>query len=207
MEPGAQQRIWQKLGDNSVVKAVTVVGIALAGLWVISKWDTRGMARSGAPQVVRSVEGVTLGEKLSAVSSTYGSFEKEKRDPQVVKKHQDEDDYQQKDGQLRLAVRNGVITTVSYACRPGRDRVMVNYVACHDFEDKIRTVFGERIRVLCAKVRPGDANRDIAPHVRAYDAVEYGTRYIVIKDVVQGFMVMDAKELESLVGLNWVKCG
>lgn len=195
-----------KIGDSAAARVATVAGIAIFAVWAFGTWEESDPP--DAPlHVVTSLEGVELGQRLANVPQKLGPFDQQKPQPHVVKKHKDEVDYQQRNGTLRLSVRNGVVGTISYACKQGRDGAAVNNVACYAFEDRIRKVFGDRVRVLCARVKPGDPQKDIAPHARAYDAVEYGTRYIVIKDVVQGFMVMDAKELESLVGLNWVKCG
>lgn len=213
VKPHREGWSWEKLGDSVGAKAAAVVVVAIAALWAFASWDlpTAGIS-SELPdtplQVVTSLEGVQLGQKLAAaVASTHGPFDKEGDQPHVVKKYADEENYRQRNGPLRLGVRDGVVRSIAYACKEGHDPAALNKVACHDFEDRIGKVFGDRVRVLCAKVKPDDPNKAIAPYVRAYDAVEYGTRYIVIKDEVQGFIVTDTKELDSMVGFNWVKCG
>ena len=203
---------WQKLGDSIGAKFAATVVIANAVWWTYASWDqptveVSSESRDAPLQVVTSLEGVRLGEKLAAVASTHGPFDKEPARPDSVKKYADEEDHRQRNGQLRLWVRDGVVRSIAYQCKEGRDPAALNNVACHDFEDQIRKVFGDRLRVLCAKVKPDDPNKAMAPYVRAYDAVEYGTRYIVIKDAVNGFIVTDSKELDSLVGFNWEKCG
>jgi len=211
-KPRRQGWSWKKLGDSVVAKANAIAVIAAAAFWVYASWDEApsGMSsetRDTPLQVVTSLKGVRLGQKLDSVASTHGPFDKEGAQPDAVKKYADEEDYRQRNGPLRLWVRDGVVRSIVYACKEGHDPAALNNVACHDFEDRIRKVFGDRVRVLCAKVKPDDPNKAIAPYVRAYDAVEYGTRYIVIKDEVKGFIVTDAKELDSLVGFNWAKCG
>lgn len=203
---------WKKLGDSVGAKAAAVVVIAIAAWWTYASWDqpTAGLSpesRDAPLQVVTSFGGVRLGQELDSVASTHGTFDKEAARPDALKKYADMETYRQRNGPLRLWVRDGVVLSIVYACKEGRDPAAVNNVACHDFEDRIRNVFGDRVRVLCAVVKPDDPNKVIAPHVRAYDAVEYGTRYIVIRDKVDGFIVTDTKELDSLVGFNWVKCG
>ena len=196
--------VFRRLADSSVVKAAAAIVLVFAAIAAFSTWDEP--AEADAPlAVATSFQGVRLGQPFAAAASTHGPFEKEAV-AVARKKYDDEVTYVQKNGALRLSVRNGIVTSISYPCREG-DKVVLNNIACHHFEDRIRRVFGERVRVLCARVDPDNPNKDIAPYVRAYDVVEYGTRYVVIKDVVQGFTVTDPKELESLVGYNWLKCG
>ena len=197
------------VAESVGAKGAAVIVIAIAAAWVYATWDEPGILAEAPDlplQVVTALKGVQLGQKLAAVVSTHGPFDKEKTPTHTVKKYADEEDYVQRNGQLRLGVREGVVRSLGYPCIEGRDPTVVNNIACHHFEDRIRKVFGDHLRVLCARVSPDHPNKDLAPHVRAYDAIEYGTRYVVIKDVVQGFIVTDPKELESLVGFNWVKC-
>lgn len=201
---------WKKLGDSGAAKFAAVTGILIASWFAYESRDqaaplTDWRAES-PPQLMRSLEGVQLGQQLPQLVSTHGPFDREKAQAHVVKKYADEEDYRQRNGQIRVGVRNGVVTAISYECREGYDSTSLNNVACHAFEDRIRNTFGARLRVLCAKVRPDDPDKDLAPHVRAYDIVEFGTRYIVIKDKVIGFIVVDKKELETMVGFNWVEC-
>ena len=208
-KPPKEDWSWEKLGDSAGAKAAAVVVIAIAVLWAYASWDkpTAEMSsesRDAPLQVVTSLQGVQLGQKLAAVASTHGPLDKlAERD--VVRKYANEEDYLQRNGTLRVGVRDGVVRSIGYLCKEGRDRTTVNKVACHDLKDKVEKVFGDRVRVLCPKAKP--ENKEIAPYVRAYDAIEFGTRYVVIRDKVQGFTVTDPGELASLVGFNWVKCG
>ncbi len=211
-KPRGEGWSWEKLGDSIGARLAATVVIAIAVWWAYASWDQSTVevsseSRDAPLQVVTSFEGVRLGQQLAAVASTQSPFDKQAAREGAVKKYADEETYRQRNGQLRLSVRDGVVRSIAYVCKEGRDPAALNNVACHDFEDRIRKVFGDRLRVLCAKVTPDDPNKAMAPYVRAYDAVEYGTRYIVIKDVVNGFIVTDSKELESLVGFNWEKCG
>lgn len=210
-QPLKQGLSWQKVGDSPIAKAVATVAIALFVLWAYATWDEPTEPASSessqvALRLVTSIQGVELGAELSAIAATHGPFDREAKRPDIVRKHPDEVDYAQRNGPLRLGVRKGIVRSLAYVCKEGRDATAFNNVACHARQERIREVFGEHLRVLCAKVKPGDPNRAMAPHVRAYDAVAFGTRHIVIKDVVNGFIVTDPEELESLVGFNWVEC-
>lgn len=204
---------WAKVGNSAAAKAAAVAFIGIGALWAYFTGDEVSTAQEssehvrGPLQLVTSLQGARLGQTLAELAATHGPFEKQPVRPEVVRKYAGEEEYLQKRGPLRLVVREGFIRSLFYPCGQGKDASMVNNVACHGSGDTIRKVFGENVRVLCAKVKPNDPDRAMAPHVRAYDAVRYGTRYIVVKDVVQAFIVMDPEELESLVGFNWEECG
>ena len=59
----------------------------------------------------------------TALTSSHGAFDKQPMGPDRVKKYADEEDYVQRNGQLRLGVRSGVVWSVAYGCREGRDRI------------------------------------------------------------------------------------
>ena len=203
---------WQKLGDSAAVKALAAVVIAI-GVWeVYEAWDEPSDAETEQtpdtpPQIVTSFAGVRLGQKLADAAKALGPFDKQKDDPHGVKMYPDEEDHWQRNGRLRLAVRSGVIFSLGYPCADGRDISAVNHVACGDSSEHLRRVLGDRLRVLCPKMKPDHPHAALAPVARAYDAVEFGTRYIVIRDKVTDFLIAEPRELESMVGVNWGKCG
>lgn len=202
---------WEKVGESPIAKGAAVLGIALFAVWAYATWDAPDEPSSIAParvtlQLVTSIEGVRLGADLAAVAAAHGPFDREAQSSGTVRKHLDEVDYVQRNGSLRLGVRKGIVRSIGYVCKEGRDATALNHVACHAKRERIVQVFGERVRMLCAKVNADDPRRAMAPHVRAYDAVEFGTRHVVIRDGVSGFIVTDPAELESLVGYNWEEC-
>ena len=209
--PPKQGWNWEKVGDSPIAKGAAALGIALFALWAYATWDAPDEPSTAEPaqvalQPVTSIDGVQLGADFAAVAAAHGPFDREAPGPGAVRKHLDEVDYVQRTGSLRLGVRKGIVRSIGYVCKDGRDTTALNHVACHAKRERIVQVFGERVRMLCAKVKPDDPRRAMAPHVRAYDAVEFGTRHVVIQDVVNGFMVTDPQELESLVGYNWEEC-
>ncbi|MEO5676391.1 MAG: hypothetical protein ABIQ84_02495, partial [Usitatibacter sp.] len=194
--PPSQATNWEKVGDSPIAKGAAALGIALFALWAYEARDPPAEPASAesaevALQLVTSIQGVRLGAELATVAAAHGPFDREAARPGVVRKHPDEVDYVRRTGSLRLGVRKGIVRSIGYACKEGRDTTALNHVACHAKRERIVQVFGERVRMLCAKMNPGDPDRAMAPHVRAYDAVEFGTRHIVIKDVVNGFIVTD----------------
>jgi hypothetical protein len=213
------------IGDSAAVRGAAVIGVVLFALYVIGTWDKEGAARD-APQVVTKAAtpvapknapqgavqaptglwGILLGEKFGKYASSHGPFDKEATRPGASKKYPDEETYVQRKGQLHVGVRKGLVSSIAYSCKEGSDPTAMYTVACHAAPQRINAVFGDRFRVLCPKLKPDDPNKDLAAFVRAYDVIEYQTRYIVIKDAMTGFIVYEPGELETLVGINWETC-
>jgi hypothetical protein len=206
------------VGDSPVAKVIAVIGVALFALYVIGTWDKKDEAPSVARPVVNPAApqrplvaptglwGIRLGDKFAAYASSHGPFDKEAARPGSTKKDADDEDFVQRKGQLRVGVRKGLVSSVAYSCKEERDPTTMNNVACYSGGERIKTVFGDRVRVLCPKMKANDPDKDLAVFVRAYDIAEYQTRYIVIKDAMTGFMVFEPGVLETLVGINWEKC-
>jgi len=174
------------------------------------KPDSPQAVKSSAPQVAlrapTELWGIRLGDKFEAYAASHGPFDKEAARPASVRKQAGGEDFVQRNGQLRVGVRKGLVSSVAYSCKENRDPTAMYKVACHAGPERIKAVFGDRVRVLCPKLKANDPNKDLAAFVRAYDIVEVQTRYIVIKDAMTGFMVFEPGELETLVGINWEKC-
>jgi hypothetical protein len=206
------------IGDSAAVRGVAVIGVVLFALYVIGTWAEKAEAPPIATQTTNTATpqvplvaptglfGIRLGDKFTAYASSHGPFEKEAARPGSIKKQTSDEDFVQRNGQLRVGVRKGLVSSVAYSCKEKRDPTAMNKVACYARSERIKIVFGERARVLCPKLKENDPNKELAASVRAYDIVEYQTRYIVIKDAMTGFIVFEPGELETLVGLNWEPC-
>lgn len=172
--------------------------VLLAAFTVIAyeRWQER-------PHVVTSLEGVSINEKLSDVVFRQGPFEKIDSKKLTGHHNHDEDRYVNVKKRTILTVRNGLVTTILYACKLEQtDLTRLNRIECNDQGDKIFEVFGDKVRVLCPKEKNEDSTLK-----RAYDVVEYGTRYILKQNHVESFLITETTELQSWVGINWDTCG
>ncbi|HEX3057888.1 MAG TPA: hypothetical protein VHP62_00900 [Usitatibacter sp.] len=222
------------LADSGVAKGVAAVGVALFALYVIGTWDDKAeappvatrVANPGAPPIANpdasqavkpsapqvalraptELWGIRLGDKFEAYAASHGPFDKDAARPASFRKQAGDEDFVQRNGQLRVGVRKGLVSSVAYSCKENRDPTAMYKVACHAGPERIKAVFGDRVRVLCPKLKANDPNKDLAAFVRAFDVVEVQTRYIVIKDAMTGFIVFEPGELETLAGINWEKC-
>jgi hypothetical protein len=209
--------------DSGVAKGVAVIGVVLFALYVLGTWDeTSPLRETATPQVAPQIAppavpqgplraptglwGIQLGDKFEKYASSHGPFDKERPPPGTAKKAPGDETYVQRKGQLRVGVRNGLVSSIAYGCKEGNDPTAMYRVACHAGPQAIKAAFGDGVRVLCPKLRGNEANKDLLPFVRAHDVIEYQTRYIVVKDAVTGFVVYGPGELETLVGINWEKC-
>jgi hypothetical protein len=115
--------------------------------------------------------------------------------------------YLERDGRVRLAVRDGLVRGISYQCREWTDWSKLAGVTCHDSAEHIAAAFGERMRTLCGKVSA--PRRAQAPTMRALDVVDIGVRYVVQDGRVAGLIVRAPHELRDQVGgaHAWHPCG
>ena len=189
-----------------LVMVVVPIAVAILGFFGDEKKAQR-------PQVVTSLVGISIGEKLSDVVFKQGLFKKQEDSEGLVSQYQREEIYRQDDKRVSIRIREGIVTAITYRCgsdnpradgsSPNDDAVSpkINEVVCGDSGDKIKQSFGNKVRVLC-RIKETDRS-----HLyRVYDVVEYGTRYFLVQNKVTGFYVVDEKRLESLVGFNWSEC-
>ena len=146
-------------------------------------------------QPVRTLKGVTVGQPLKEVSARLGTFEVDASAPPKEGAR----NYVQPGSRIRLLVVGGNVTRVSYECAGNDDETRVNRVACWTYETRIVEVFGQGLRRLCAKA---------GPNAFAYDALDTGTRYVVLEGFVRGFIVMEPGDLEGSVEGDpvWTRC-
>ena len=215
--------------DSALTRGIAMVAVALFALYVIGTWDDKkappAEVAQGAPEAAAPPKaqarldplpkgaraptglwGILLGHRFDTYAKSHGPFEKERPPPGTAKKAAGDETYVQRNGQLRVGVREGLVSSIAYGCKEGSDPTAMYNVACRAPPQRIREVFGDGVRILCPKARPNGADQDLARFVRAYDILEYQTRYIVIKDSMTGFIVYGPGELETLVGINWEKC-
>ena len=182
--------------------------LAVAGGALISAFETGVLGRRATDEAgfvwrdasvesrpVRTLKGVTVGEGLKAVSERLGAFAVDAAAPPKEGAR----NYVQSGSRIRLLVVGDNVTRVSYECAGNDDETRVNRVGCWTYETRIVEVFGQGLRRLCARS---------APNVFAYDALDTGTRYVVLDGSVRGFIVMEPKDLEDLVEGDpvWTRC-
>ena len=178
-------------------RALTIVGVfAFSGVLLAIAVMTYDRWQSRA-KVITSLKGVSLGDKLSEVAFRHGSFEKQLKNVDSVEQYEDEEYHFQTEVGLQLGVREGVVTTVAYICNKESDSTALNRVLCGDSGDKVKDLFPTKLRVLCHK------NNKL---MRVFDVVEYGTRYFVRQNRIEGFLVTSIKVLESSSGFKWEPC-
>jgi len=144
---------------------------------------------------VRTLKGVTVGQELKEASARVGTFEVDGSAPAKEGAR----NYVQPRSRIRLLVVGESVTRVSYECAGNDDETRVNRVACWTYETRIVEVFGQGLRRLCGRA---------GPNAFAYDALDTGTRYVVLDGYVRGFIVMEPGDLEgSLEGDPvWTRC-
>ena len=136
--------------------------------------------KPGPPQVglraPTELWGIRLGDKFEAYAASHGPFDKEAARPASVRKQAGDEDFVQRNGQLRVGVRKGLVSSVAYSCKENRDPTAMYKVACHAGPERIKAVFGDRVRAVPQAERRTTRTKTWPPFVRAYDIVEVQTR-------------------------------
>ncbi len=205
---GGQGRM-EALGQSTAVRVAAVAVVAL-GAWAAFEFGgLRGTGEAGrdANQPIVELEGVRLGQSLAEVVEDRGAFDPEP-DP-ARSQATGETIYLERDGRVRVAVRDGLVRGISYQCRAPTDWSRLAGVTCYDSAERIATAFGERVRTLCGKVSREEPRRARAPAMRALDVVDAGVRYVVQDGRVAGLIVRAPHELREQVGglYAWHPCG
>lgn len=190
---------WSRIAKRTLMVLVVLIAIPVAiGVGVVGyeKWGER-------PHLITSLEGISIGDKLSDVAFKHGVFEKREVTEGAVKKYADEESYVSKQGRTSFEVRGEIVRSVGYICNGKElDFTRVNGIQCGNTGDAIvKEAFGDKVRVLCE--RQPDAN--FLPTI-VFDVVEYGTRFGVVQNKVGAFFISSKDELQSLTAYNWIPC-
>lgn len=174
------------LGGICVLLVLFLGGLLIKSFW----WDVR-------PQLITQLAGVSVGEKLADVFFKHGDFKRDaKRDPN----DKSEERYENTEKNTYILVKDGKVTNVAYYCQPF-DYKPINGINCDDSGEKIKEKFGDRVRILCLNEKTEGGKFE-----RAYDVVDYGTRYVLHMNKVVAMVIASPKDLQSYVGMNWDKC-
>jgi hypothetical protein len=187
-----------------------VVGIValIAGIagvyWSLDEWSRRAVE-------VKTLEGITLGDKIDDVLFRIGKFVDYHAlanqyggttiTPPGSLSGASHGLYENFEKRTAFRLKNGRVNTVFYFCRSSNDYTKVNDQQCGSYGDDILKRFGPDIRILCHK----DNAKDEA-HNRAYDTTKYGVRYLLRQNQVVGFTIAEKHELQGMLGENWVQC-
>lgn len=187
---------WGKLPKRILI-ATGIVAVALMSTVLAyfgyEKWKLQ-------PKIATSLQGISLGETFSDVTFKHGAFEKIEGDS--AKNENEEQRYIHRAKRSAIDVRNGVVSTVLYACKQDdSDYTTVNNVQCNDSGEKILETFGNTVRILCPKKLDEEA-----PFLRVYDVVDYGIRYRLKENRVIAFIIAERSDLEGWHGKNWDSC-
>jgi hypothetical protein len=187
---------WSKLIARSgflVVGGAMGAALIYGGIVGYETWQAR-------PKVITGVGPVGAGDSWPDVVFKLGKFEEIK--PESDPQHPDEHWYRHETLPLHTNVRQGRVAYVVYHCYDG-DRQQYgpfNGIRCGDDGSSVLKAFGDKVRVLCRK------QKDLQ-HLRVYDVVEYGTRYVMSSNKVSSVGVAQPALLATFHGINWDKCG
>jgi hypothetical protein len=189
------RKIWTRL-LKSVGALVVIIVTLIISYFGYEKWENQ-------PKLITSLEGISLGDPFSDVIFKHGAFDKVDI-KNVAHRNANEEEFVNFKKRTMLGVVNGVVRNVSYHCKEKElDFTSVNHIRCGDSSETIYETFSKGVRVLCEKSASADKS---SPVSRVYDVVEYGTRYLLVENKVETFIVVEKSELQGWVGFNWHPC-
>jgi len=182
--------IWRRIGLVGL-GIIVLVAAATGGLVGYEKWQDR-------PQVVTTLEGVSLGERMSDVVFRHGQFKPDTTDGEKDGSERFVSD----EKRMVLFVRGGAVENVIYLCKDKTDYASAGKVACGARGEEIINRYGGGVRVQCYVKKESDLDQ----LRRVYDVVDFGVRYYLQQNEVIGLSVMGKQRLSEATGINWGPC-
>lgn len=174
------------VGGIGFLAVVTVAGLIVKGSW----WDKR-------PTLIQTLGGISLGEKRNDILFKYADFKiQNDANPDKSGEH-----YYSSNKSMSVSFEDGKASVLMRICDKSEYQPSVNGFGCNDKSESIISKFGNRVRISCFK-----STKKGGKPTRAYDIVDYGTRYILEEDSLQVVVIATPQTLESMIGANWVKC-
>lgn len=192
---------WKKVILWVVGIVFAIIAIFLAYIFIADKLHS-GKLIPQSPQVVTSMFDIHLGEKVADAKFRTGGVNK-KDDPKsgYVLPSDKSKIFWATDG---LVSRIGTWCSDDAMKYPSIDSVEVNGIRCSYTGEQILDRYGkDKIRIACFKNTKGDPE---AENARAYDAVNYGVRYVLLTNKVSGIFITQVENLKDLSGENWGEC-
>lgn len=158
--------------------------------------------------LVKSLEGVTIGQKLSDVEFHVGIKRIPERDDEV------EIAYSlvgKENVRFFFDKSTNLVTLMDFTCNddaiqyPALYSLKIHSVTCGDSSEKILSIYPSQLtRVLC--LTPDKEDVEKFNNVRAYDVPQYGVRYILKTNKVVGVVITAPDRLEGSWGDHWKYC-
>lgn len=199
------RRIWKRGG---IVLAILIaLPFIVAGLAIAYDMITNYV--DNIPKKVTTLQGLTLGEKLSDVEFKL-PLKKDKTqynsDTMIsysVEGQPFRDLAFDKNNRL---ISIGETCTNDFNVTPSFERV--NGIPCNASAELILEKYGKnKVRIQCPSKKQIAEEKDFnVSRIRAYDAVDYGVRYILNGNQMFSLNITTPEELKGWTGVNWVPC-
>jgi hypothetical protein len=195
--------IWKKVGIGFAIVIALPIVVALI-YWAYSSFTDYLSSR---PKEIKTLHGLTLGEKLSDVQFKIPLT----LDPKA--KWDDADTYNvdnQRTRFLGFSKKDNKLVFMSQTCFSQNDKSpsfeMINGIKCGDTADDIFEKYGKSsIRVLC-EANPDEISIKYKFTLRVYDSVEHGIRHQLINNEVTSILITKPEELNGWIRKTWYPC-
>lgn len=179
------------------VGGLTAIVLLVVAYSLIDDYRPKGKFIPDKPQVISSLIGVTLGEKVIDAQFRTGAKKKKGGDNQSYEFPSDSAKFFQGN-------KEGTVDRIGAWCSddaikyPNLYSAEANGILCGNSGQDIINKYGkDKVRILCLQKTVGKIETESS---RAYDAVDYGVRYILITNSVAGIYVYNPDELKKIKG-------
>lgn len=186
---------WKKI----FIVIASIIGILVVVILIAVYWDkvfTKSSdfdARKDYSGVIRSYQGVAIGEKLSDIQFKFGKLE----EIQSTKKDDDNSIYWVEEKFLVfISNKSNKVDFIVALCEKGVAEKF-NGIGCNDAGERLEKTFGNNLKIQC-NVAGDSANR----YTRVYDVPKYATRYYLEKNKVESILIYG----DEYKSTNWGEC-
>lgn len=177
-----------------LVGGLTAIILVVIAYSLIVEYRPQGKFIPDKPQIALSFIGVTLGEKVGDAQFRTGAKKKKMGDSPSY-------EFPSNQGKFFQGNKDGVVDRIGVWCSddainyPATYSPEVNGIRCgNSSEDIINKNGKDKLRILCMQKSIGNVE---AGSARAYDALDYGVRYILITNSVSGIYVYPIDDLKT----------
>lgn len=199
-----------KRAGQSVLGVLGVIFLGIGALYVYESIDKPSVkAKDSKPGVVSSLEGISIGDRLSDVEFRLGSKKDREQQPG------DEIFYEltsKTNVKFNINRETKLVTMIAFECTndafsyPNLYSFSVHGVKCGMSSDEILSRYEPRsVRVLCYYKEKGKED-SVINAFRAYDIPKYGIRYILSTNQVTHVVIRSPEQTEAAILQHWKPC-
>lgn len=203
---------WRKIIKRAMLTFVSLIVASGMVIGAVIAYDSyqaeQAIQEKEKPRLVDSLEGVSIGQKISDVGFNVSVKRTPDRDDEneLAYAHTEKDHVR-----FYFDKSTKLVSQISFKCTddalqyPTLYSAHVHGIQCGSSSEDILSTYSEgQVRVLCFNMANDDTGK--FSRFRAYDVPEYGVRYILQTNKVSSIVIMSPKRLSEEQNTIWKAC-